>query len=98
MFCGQRCCEVLEINTEQTRRLDDGEKVLLLIQTLGGEQEMIIVSEAGLYSLVLGSCKPEVKQFKRWITHEVLPSIRKTGSYSAAIPKTLPEALRGYTV
>ena len=44
-------------------------------------QEMMIVSEAGLYSLILRSRKPEAKAFKRWVTHEVLPSIRKTGAY-----------------
>lgn len=43
---------------------------------------MTIVNEPGLYSLVLGSRKPEAKRFKRWVTHEVLPAIRKTGSYA----------------
>lgn len=53
---------------------------------------MNIVNEPGLYSLVLGSRKPEAKAFKRWITHEVIPSIRKTGSYS--LPGDYPSALR----
>ena len=52
-----------------------------IIYTPGGNQEMTIVSEAGLYSLILRSRKPEAKAFKRWVTHEVLPSIRKTGAY-----------------
>lgn len=51
------------------------------------------MSEPGLYSLILGSREPEAKAFKRWITHEVIPSIRKTGCYSLA-PKTYAEALR----
>ena len=64
-------------------------------------QSLNLVSEAGLYDLIMQSRKPEAKAFKRWVTHEVLPSIRKTGSYSVvqptlAIPKTLPEALRAY--
>ena len=51
------------------------------MDTPSGEQEMTIVSEAGLYSLILRSRKPEAKSFKRWVTHDVLPSIRKTGAY-----------------
>ncbi|NLU23721.1 MAG: phage antirepressor Ant [Clostridiales bacterium] len=49
--------------------------------TLGGTQHLTVVTESGLYSLVLGSRKPEAKAFKRWITHEVIPTIRKTGGY-----------------
>jgi prophage antirepressor-like protein len=81
-FISKDTCDVLEIDSTQTRRLDDDEKVLCLIQTPGGKQEMQVVTESGLYSLVLGSRKPEAKQFKRWVTHEVLPTIRKTGTYS----------------
>ncbi len=68
-------------------RLDDDEKGRNSIPTPGGEQDMTIVNEPGLYSLVLGSRKPEAKRFKRWVTHEVLPAIRKTGSY--AVPGAL---------
>ena len=64
-------------------RLDDDEKDRNSIPTPGGMQEMTVVSESGLFNLVLGSRKPEAKRFKRWVTHEVLPSIRKTGSYAA---------------
>lgn len=74
--------DILSLDASQTRRLEDDEKGLCLIQTPGGIQEMTCVNEAGLYNLVLGSRKPEAKAFKRWITHEVIPSIRKTGSYS----------------
>ena len=65
-----------------TRRLEEDEKGTRLMSTPGGDQKMSIVNEFGLYSLVLGSEKQEAKQFKRWITHEVIPSIRKTGQYS----------------
>ena len=63
-------------------RLDADEKGRSSIPTLGGQQEMTVINEPGLYSLVLGSRKPEAKAFKRWITHEVIPALRKTGTYS----------------
>ena len=65
-----------------TRFLDDDEKDVLKMDTLGGEQEMSIISEPGLYELVFRSHKPDAKAFSRWVRHDVLPSIRKTGSYS----------------
>ena len=83
-FVATDVCRALEIGDTQSalRRLDDDEKGKDSIRTLGGNQELLIVSESGLYSLVLGSRKPEAKVFKRWITHEVIPAIRKTGVYS----------------
>lgn len=80
-FVAKDVCSVLEIDTSQTRRLDEDEKGLHPIQTPGGKQNIQIVNEPGLYSLIIGSRKPEAKQFKRWITHEVIPSIRKHGAY-----------------
>jgi len=79
-------CEVLAIanSRDALNRLDDDEKGVVITDTLGGPQEMAIINEAGLYSLILTSRKPEAKEFKRWVTHEVLPSIRKTGGYQAA--------------
>ena len=65
-------------------RLDDDEKGRNSIPTHGGSQDMSVVNESGLYNLVLGSRKPEAKRFKRWVTHEVLPAIRKTGTYASA--------------
>ena len=59
--------------------------------TLGGKQEVSIISESGLYSLILKSRKPEAKEFKRWITREVIPSIRKTGAYG--VPQLTGPAL-----
>lgn len=81
-FVAADVCKALEIDRTQSRRLDDDEKGVYLIQTPGGEQEVSVVNEPGLYSLVLGSRKPEAKEFKRWITHEVIPAIRKYGMYA----------------
>lgn len=80
-FVASDVCRALGIDRTQTRRLDEDEKGVYSAQTPGGQQEIGIVNEPGLYTLVLGSRKPEAKAFKRWITHEVIPSIRKTGSY-----------------
>lgn len=83
-FIAKDVCEVLEIanSRDSVSRLDDDEKGVVSTDTLGGEQEMQVVNEAGLYTLILGSRKPEAKQFKRWITHVVIPSIRKHGMYA----------------
>ena len=64
-----------------TRYLDEEEKATLIQSTPGGDQEVTIISESGLYSLVLRSRKPEAKAFKKWVTRDVLPAIRKTGAY-----------------
>lgn len=79
-------CNVLEIKNgrDVLKRLDPDEKGVDFIYTLGGEQEVTIINEPGLYSVILRSNKPEAKAFKRWLTHEVLPAIHKTGSYSVA--------------
>lgn len=76
-------CRVLEItnNRNVTARLDDDEKGVHSMDTLGGPQEMTIISESGLYALVLTSRKPQAKRFRKWITAEVIPSLRKTGRY-----------------
>lgn len=75
----------LEQVTNTIRRLDDDEKALISIKGISkGNDQVSIVNEPGLYSLVLGSRKPEAKNFKRWITHDVIPAIRKTGSYTIA--------------
>lgn len=77
-------CAVLELHPGRAlARLDEDEKGMRSTHTPGGLQVLSYVNEPGLYSLVLGSRKPQAKDFKRWITHEVIPSIRKTGSYSA---------------
>lgn len=83
-FVAADVCKALDIknNRMAIARLDDDEKDVSLIDTVGGHQKMVIVNEPGLYTLVLGSRKPEAKRFKKWIAHEVIPTIRKTGSYS----------------
>lgn len=82
-FVAADVCKALEIDRTATRRLDDDEKGVHSTHTHGGQQDVTIVNEPGLYTLVLGSRKPEAKLFKRWITHEVIPAIRKTGGYIA---------------
>ena len=79
-FVAVDVCRVLEISnpTDALKRLDGDERARF---NLGRQGEANIVNEAGLYQLVLGSRKPEAKDFRRWITHEVLPTIRKTGGY-----------------
>lgn len=68
-----------------TRSLDADEKGLRIVQTPGGEQEMTIISESGLYSAILRSRVDGAKAFKKWVTSEVLPAIRKTGSYGQPV-------------
>lgn len=67
-----------------TRHLDDDEKGLSIVQTPGGDQEMLVINESGLYSAILRSRKAEAKRFKKWVTSEVLPAIRKHGRYEDA--------------
>jgi anti-repressor protein len=83
LFVGKDVCDVLDIKNSRDAlsRLDEDEKGVVLTDTPGGKQQMLCVNEYGLYNLVLSSRKPEAKAFKRWITHEVLPSIRKHGAY-----------------
>ena len=95
-FVATDVCAALNIANEQTRRLDKDEKGLRLTQTPGGQQEMIVINESGLYSLILGSRKPIAKPFKKWVTSEVLPAIRKTGSYITK-PLSPAEALHRVT-
>lgn len=81
LFVAKDVCNSLDIKntTDTVKRLDDDEVTRL---NLGGRVgETNLVNEFGLYNLVLGSRKPEAKKFKRWITHEVIPEIRKTGHY-----------------
>lgn len=98
MFVAKDVCDCLEItkHRDAISRLDSDERGSVKLDTPGGKQDIAAINEYGLYSLVLSSRKPEAKEFKRWITHDVIPAIRKTGSYSMVIPQTLPEALRAY--
>lgn len=82
-FVATDVCKALDVknNRDALTRIDDDEKGVALTDTLGGAQEVTVVNESGLYSLILGSRKPEAKVFKRWVTHDVIPTIRKTGGY-----------------
>ena len=81
-------CKVLEISNSRniSSRLEPDEKGVTLVDTLGGTQQMTIINESGLYAVVLRSDKPQAKPFRKWVTSVVLPSIRKTGSYSVQQP------------
>lgn len=68
------------------------------MDTPGGTQSVTIINESGLYSLILRSRKPEAKRFKKWITSEVLPAIRKTGGYIVAQPEDTPEVIMARAV
>ncbi|MEM9424798.1 MAG: Bro-N domain-containing protein, partial [Spirochaetota bacterium] len=82
-FVAKDVAEILGYSDTQamTRSLDEDEKGVQTLHTLGGNQELTLISESGLYSAILRSTKPEAKAFKRWVTHEVLPSIRREGRY-----------------
>jgi prophage antirepressor-like protein len=101
-------CLQLSDTSKALETLEPGEKDTKNVRTLGGEQEMLTVTEPGLYRLIFKSRKPVAKRFQRWVFHSVLPAIRKTGSYSLhtfqpptpALPpveqrlKTLVEAMK----
>lgn len=83
-FVAVDLCRALDIQNPRdvvAKQLDDDEKDVDTIYTLGGPQKVNIVSEPGLYHLIFISRKPEAKKFRRWVFHEVLPSIRKYGFY-----------------
>ena len=82
-FVAKDVCDILALGNPRSSiaLLDEDERGVHSMDTPSGKQEMGIISEAGLYSLILRSRKPEAKAFKRWVTHEVLPSIRKSGAY-----------------
>ncbi len=82
-FVAKDVCDVLEIGnpTDALKRLEDDERSLVSIEGASNGLPVNAINESGLYALVLGSRKPEAKAFKRWITHDVIPSIRKNGAY-----------------
>ena len=85
-------CRVLNLTNSRmtTKQLDEDEKGVSQIYTPGGNQGMTVINESGLYKVILRSDKPEAKAFSRWVTHEVLPTIRKTGSYGVTITEKEP--------
>lgn len=86
-FVGKDVALILDYSNPKDairRHVDDEDKTdgVVIYDSIGRPQRPVLINESGLYSLILRSKKPEAKEFKRWITKEVLPSIRKTGSYS----------------
>lgn len=92
LFCLADVCKVLDIQnpSKVAQRLDDDERTKL---ELGRQGETNFITESGLYAVILRSDKPNAKGFRRWVTSEVLPSIRKTGNYSAK-PMTTEEKIK----
>lgn len=102
-FIAKDVCTVLEIQnvTDALNSLETDEKMTLdntegHSGQRGGAQFFNVINESGLYALIFKSRKPEAKAFRKWVTSEVLPTIRKTGGYTDMIPKDLPSALRAY--
>lgn len=102
-FVAKDVCEILGLNTSEAVRgrkdrdfkdgldLDEYRDDIDIVDTIGRRVKVIAVNESGLYNLIFKSRKPEAKRFKRWVTHEVLPSIRKHGAYMT--PKKIEEVL-----
>lgn len=86
-FIARDVCECLSIGKyrDAVSRLEEDERGSVEVDTPGGRQGMTAINEYGLYNLILSSRKPEAKEFKRWITHEVIPAIRKTGGYIGGV-------------
>lgn len=82
-FVAKDVCEVLEIEKyrDAVSRLDEDERGSVVVDTLGGSQKMSAVCESGLYALIFQSRKPNARKFRKWVTSEVLPSIRRKGYY-----------------
>ena len=96
-FVGKDVADILgyvngsrDINTH----VDEEDKLKYQISTAGQMREQILINESGVYALVFSSKLPKAKEFKRWVTSEVLPAIRKTGSYSQPKPVELPKPRR----
>jgi prophage antirepressor-like protein len=84
-FVGKDICNILELSdvSKAISRLDEDEKLIRTLFLSGQNREVLFINESGLYSLVLTSRKPDAKRFKKWVTSEVIPSIRKTGGYNS---------------
>ena len=93
-FVGKDVADILEYSDTQamTRRLDDED--FMTDKLSGMNMKSTLINESGLYTAILGSKKPEAKQFKRWVTSDVLPTIRKHGAYNAKVPTTQRELVQ----
>lgn len=99
LFCLKDVCTALNLDGKQvTRRLEKEVVSKHPLQTSGGTQIVTFVNEDGLYDVALDSRKPEAKKFRKWITSDVLPSIRKTGGYIASTPEDTPESIMARAV
>ena len=100
LFCLADVCFILELTPSKVvqRLEDDVLSKYPILDSLGRQQDTNFVNEEGLYDVILGSRKESTKPFRKWVTSEVLPSIRKTGQYSLQnkIPQTFAQALRAY--
>lgn len=93
-FAAVDLCRILGIRNSRDAlaRLDDDEKGVVLTDTLGGRQELSAVTESGMFALVLGSRKPSARRFRKWLTAEVLPALRKQGYYALGAPTAIAAA------
>ncbi len=94
-FVAQDVCEVLEHTNSRMaiQSLEEDEKGVSKVYTLGGLQEQNIINESGLYNLIFRSNKPQAKVFRKWVTSEVLPAIRKQGYYFVSHRLDIPDDL-----
>ncbi|MCI8580914.1 MAG: toxin Bro [Dorea sp.] len=97
-FVGRDVCKALgyaDIKAGARKNVDDEDKRVRPVDTPSGNQNMTIINESGLYSLIFGSKLESAKKFKKWVTKEVLPTIRKTGQYGQIrLPMTIPEQIQ----
>lgn len=95
MFCLIDVCKALELTPKHVKERLSDEVVSTdhIVDAMGREQQALFVNEDGLYDVILDSRKPEAKAFRKWVTREVLPSIRKTGGYIATAPDDTPEMI-----
>ena len=96
MFVGKDVAEILGYSNPRdalAKRVDDEDKGVAKCDTLGGKQDLTMINESGLYSLILSSKMPNAKKFKHWVTADVLPAIRKTGMYATEVQGDSPVLL-----
>ena len=94
-FVASDVCRVLELSNASMacKPLDEDEKGISTAYTLGGQQGLLSVSESGLYALIFQSRKPQAKAFRKWVTSEVLPSLRQKGYYEQGTRRTVRDEL-----
>lgn len=95
IFVGKDACDLIGIAKyrDAIAQLDADERVSVAVDTPGGVQQMLGVTEPGLFALMMVSRSKRVQPFRRWVTHEVLPAIRRTGQFGSQVPATFAEAL-----